>query len=54
MADEIEEPKRLLNIFGGKNLTHLLATARRFIFRKGMPLEFTEFKAGMDAPKEVK
>lgn len=27
-----------LRIHGAKNLTHLLATARRFIFRKGLPL----------------
>ncbi|KAH7038238.1 uncharacterized protein B0I36DRAFT_315847 [Microdochium trichocladiopsis] len=28
-----------LNLHGGKNLTHLLATARRFVFRKGLPLK---------------
>lgn len=27
-----------LNLHGGKNLTYLLATARRFVFRKGLPL----------------
>ncbi|KAI1261889.1 hypothetical protein F5Y18DRAFT_399939 [Xylariaceae sp. FL1019] len=27
-----------LNIHGGRNLTHMLATARQFIFRKGLPL----------------
>ncbi|KAI3336496.1 hypothetical protein HD806DRAFT_473860 [Xylariaceae sp. AK1471] len=27
-----------LNIHAGKNLSHLLATSRRFIFRKGLPL----------------
>jgi ribonuclease Z len=27
-----------LNIHAGKNLAHLLATARRFVFRKGLPL----------------
>ncbi|KAH9903530.1 hypothetical protein F4778DRAFT_88333 [Xylariomycetidae sp. FL2044] len=27
-----------LNIHGGKNLAHMLATSRRFIFRKGLPL----------------
>ncbi len=36
--------KKWLAIHGGKNLTHLLATARRFIFRNGMPLATTEFK----------
>jgi len=41
--------KHLLNIHGGKNLTHLLATARRFTFRKGMPLVTNEIrdKAGL-------
>ena len=27
-----------LTIHGGKNLSHSLATARRFVFRKGMPV----------------
>ncbi|CAJ2510117.1 Uu.00g060170.m01.CDS01 [Anthostomella pinea] len=31
-------PSAKLNIHGSKNLSHLLATARRFIFRKGLPL----------------
>ncbi|CAK7215560.1 hypothetical protein SBRCBS47491_002522 [Sporothrix bragantina] len=31
-------PPRTLSIHGGANLTQLLATARRFIFRKGLPL----------------
>lgn len=39
-----EEEKAWLNIHGGRNLTHFLATARRFIFRKGMPLRTTEFR----------
>jgi ribonuclease Z len=34
-----------LTLHGGENLTHLLATARRFIFRKGMPLKVREFTA---------
>ncbi|KAF4634422.1 hypothetical protein G7Y89_g3685 [Cudoniella acicularis] len=38
------EQKPWLNIHGGKNLTHLLATARRFVFRKGMPLYTNEFR----------
>ncbi|KAI1374953.1 hypothetical protein F4677DRAFT_424119 [Hypoxylon crocopeplum] len=33
-----------LRIHGGKNLTHLLATARRFIFRKGLPLSPHEIR----------
>ncbi|KAK0124389.1 hypothetical protein ONS95_009351 [Cadophora gregata] len=41
--------KQFLNIHGGKNLTHLLATARRFVFRKGMPLYTNEFRAKSDA-----
>lgn len=38
-----EKDKPWLSIHGGKNLTHLLATARRFIFRKGLPLRTSEF-----------
>ncbi|OTA60009.1 hypothetical protein K449DRAFT_384770 [Hypoxylon sp. EC38] len=33
-----------LRIHGGKNLAHLLATARRFIFRKGLPLRPHEIR----------
>ena len=28
----------VLNLFGGRNLVHTIATARRFIFRKGLPV----------------
>ncbi|CZT08186.1 related to purine nucleotide binding protein [Rhynchosporium agropyri] len=47
-AEEIE--KNFLNVHGGKNLTHLLATARRFVFRKGMPLYTSEFRAKKELP----
>lgn len=43
IADVVGE-KVSLNLHGGKNLAHLLATARRFIFRKGVPLNINEFK----------
>ncbi|KAI1500400.1 beta-lactamase-like protein [Biscogniauxia marginata] len=33
-----------LNIHGGRNLSHLLATSRRFIFRKGLPLRPHEIR----------
>jgi ribonuclease Z len=40
-----KEPVRpKLNIYGPPNLKHLLGTCRRFIFRKGVPLNATEFK----------
>ncbi|TVY90908.1 Ribonuclease Z [Lachnellula willkommii] len=42
--NDVDEGRIWLNIYGGRNLTHLLATARRFIFRKGMPLRTTEFR----------
>jgi ribonuclease Z len=42
---ETEVQKSWLNIHGGKNLTHLLATARRFVFRKGMPIYTNEFRS---------
>ncbi|KAL8858107.1 MAG: hypothetical protein Q9178_005284 [Gyalolechia marmorata] len=31
-----------LTIHGGENLTHTIATGRRFIFRKGMPVDIVE------------
>lgn len=36
--------KNRLTIFGPPNLNHTIATARRFIFRKGMPLYINEMK----------
>ncbi|RFU31001.1 hypothetical protein B7463_g5327, partial [Scytalidium lignicola] len=44
-VDPEKEEDRGLNVHGGKNLTHLLATARRFVFRKGMPVRSNEFRA---------
>ncbi|EFX00153.1 tRNA processing endoribonuclease [Grosmannia clavigera kw1407] len=35
---------RSLSIHGGINLAHLLATARRFVFRKGMPIRAHEVR----------
>lgn len=32
-----------LTVHGGRNLTHTLATARRFVFRKGMPVYVKEY-----------
>ncbi|OBT64080.1 hypothetical protein VE03_06682 [Pseudogymnoascus sp. 23342-1-I1] len=40
--DSAEEAPRRVKIYAPENLNHLLATARRFIFRKGMPLEVIE------------
>ncbi|KAI6246089.1 Ribonuclease Z [Erysiphe necator] len=37
------EKNQSLTLHGGSNLTHLLATSRRFIFRKGMPITTNEF-----------
>ena len=34
-----------LTIHGGLNITHMLATARRFTFRQGMPLKVKEYHA---------
>ncbi|EGP90423.1 uncharacterized protein MYCGRDRAFT_55565, partial [Zymoseptoria tritici IPO323] len=39
-----------LNIFGPPNLNHTLATARRFVFRKGMPVNAHEIRD--DAPAD--
>jgi ribonuclease Z len=37
-----DEPKKL-TVHGGKNLAHTVATGRRFIFRRGMPLQTKEY-----------
>lgn len=42
--------KRALNIHGGSNLLQTFATARRFIFRKSLPLKIKELK---DDPNNV-
>ncbi|CAD0082134.1 unnamed protein product [Aureobasidium vineae] len=41
-AREVKDRARL-SIFGGPNLNYTLATARRFVFRKGMPVDVHEF-----------
>ncbi|KAH8815748.1 tRNA processing endoribonuclease-like protein Trz1 [Xylogone sp. PMI_703] len=51
---EPEEEERGLNVHGGKNLTHLLATARRFVFRKGMPVRSNEFRVERDKAERQK
>ena len=38
IAAAIAAGPKSFNIHGGKNLAHLLATARRFVFRKGLPI----------------
>lgn len=35
--------KLFLGIHGGRNLTHTMATARRFVFRKGLPMDIREY-----------
>jgi ribonuclease Z len=42
----VDQPR--LALHGGKNLTHLLATARKFVFRKGMPLDVHEVKVDQE------
>ena len=39
---EVEEEDPSLTLHGGPNLTHTIATARRFIFRKGTPIRVHE------------
>lgn len=48
-AEEQQKEKQWLSLHGGKNLLHMLATARRFVFRKGMPVRVNEYR-GEDAP----
>ncbi|KAF2683738.1 hypothetical protein K458DRAFT_431946 [Lentithecium fluviatile CBS 122367] len=42
-------PPPKLHVYGAPNLKHTLATCRRYIFRKGVPLSATEYK---DVPPE--
>lgn len=42
LGDSTDEAPKRVKIYGPENLNHLLATARRFIFRKGMPLDIIE------------
>jgi ribonuclease Z len=48
--DAVLPPKPKLNLYGPPNLKHMLATCRRFIFRKGLPIIATEYKA--EAPAQ--
>jgi ribonuclease Z len=41
-ARDVKDKTRLA-VFGGPNLNYTLATARRFVFRKGMPVDVHEF-----------
>lgn len=38
-----QDKKPSLTIHGGANITHTLATGRRFVFRKGMPVQVKEY-----------
>lgn len=40
--EQVKDGQPTLNIHGGSNLMHTLATARRFVFRKGMPVNVDE------------
>ncbi|KAF2968630.1 hypothetical protein GQX73_g4968 [Xylaria multiplex] len=46
-------PISALKIHAGKNLSHLLATCRRFAFRKGLPLEPYEIRSDPRSPKDT-
>ncbi|KFY34604.1 hypothetical protein V494_06622 [Pseudogymnoascus sp. VKM F-4513 (FW-928)] len=39
---DVAERQQRIKLYAAENLNHLLATARRFIFRKGMPLDVIE------------
>ncbi|KAL8829073.1 MAG: hypothetical protein Q9170_006327 [Blastenia crenularia] len=43
-GDKSQVPTSSLTIHGGKNLTHTIATGRRFIFRKGMAIDVDEYQ----------
>ena len=41
-SERVKLEKRSLSIHGSPNVTHTLATARKFVFRKGMPVDVKE------------
>jgi ribonuclease Z len=49
-AKAVTKPDQI-KLHGGKNLTHLLATARRFVFRKSFPLRPQEIRSD---PKQTR
>ena len=49
----VEVRNNRLRLFGPPNLRHTLATARRFVFRKGMPVEVNEVKASLQLSDET-
>lgn len=52
-ASDVTAAKAVLNVHGGPNLMHLFATARMFIFRKGVPLEILEDDSNGQAPTDL-
>ncbi|KAI4155065.1 MAG: hypothetical protein LQ340_001244 [Diploschistes diacapsis] len=52
VSPEFKQPK--LTIHGGLNLLQTLATARRFIFRKGLPTEVNEYTHGSSPEQDWK
>ena len=45
-GDRVNLEKRALTVHGSPNVTHTLATARKFVFRKGMPVDVKEISGG--------
>ncbi|EEP78058.1 predicted protein [Uncinocarpus reesii 1704] len=46
--EAIAEQRSTLSLHGGPNLTHTIATGRRFICRQGMPICIQEFNGDLD------
>lgn len=44
LEEEAKETSNTLSIYGPPNLNHTLATARRYVFRKGMPVNIHEIR----------
>lgn len=45
---QAKEEDHVLNIHGGPNITHTLATARAFVFRQGLAMDVDEFLEGTE------
>lgn len=48
LEEEAKQTSNTLSIYGPPNLNHTLATARRYVFRKGMPVNIHEISGGSE------
>ncbi|KAK4504828.1 hypothetical protein PRZ48_002790 [Zasmidium cellare] len=54
LEEEAKQTANTLSIYGPPNLNHTLATARRYVFRKGMPVNVHEIRGEQSQKQEGK